>query len=152
MSETMQSECVTIGGTSNKNESSPLDGTIEDWKEVRGYEGLYAVSSLGRVKRISGALWKHRVIRTERILKSHWNGVRYPDVCLYNRNGKKKTFCVHQVVASAFLGENCCCPTCGNSLEINHKNGNKKDNRASNLEYVTRKKNMAHWLQSIRTT
>jgi hypothetical protein len=151
MSETMQNECVTIGDIPNKNESGLLTDTTEDWKEVRGYEGLYAVSSLGRVKRIVGAAWS-RKMKTERLLKNHGNNRNYRTISLYNTEGKKRTWFVHQLVAAAFLGNNIGCPTCGNKFEINHKNGNKTNNQLDNLEYVTHGKNMAHYLNSVKTT
>jgi len=151
MSETMLSECVITGGTPNKSESDLLIDITENWKEVKGYERLYAVSSLGRVKRIVGAAWS-RKMKTERLLKNHANNRDYRTISLYNTEGKKRTWFVHQLVAAAFLGDNISCPTCGNKFEINHKNGDKMNNQIDNLEYVTHGKNMAHYLNSVKTT
>ena len=152
MKETMLNECVTIGGTANKSENGHSNDIIEKWRDVPGYDGFYMVSSIGRVKRIAGAIWEDRKYKRDRILKYAWKTCRYPNVSLYDCDGKKKTFSVHQLVAAAFLGLNCCCPTCGNNLEINHKDGNRMNNQVENLEYVTRKQNMAHYLQSVQTT
>jgi len=52
--------------------------------------------------------------------------------------GRQTTVLVHRLVAEAFLGH---CPT---KLEVNHKNGHKRDNRRENLEYATHQENMAH--------
>jgi hypothetical protein len=128
-----------------------LIGMNEGWKDVNGYEGLYVVSSLGRIKSVGGATWKRYTRKTERLLKSHPNSRKYYTVSLYDTDGKKKTQFLHQVVATAFLGANLCCPTCGSTFEINHKNGDKSDNSVSNLEYVTHRTNMSHYHGSVKS-
>jgi len=105
----------------------------EQWKDIDGYEGLYQVSDRGRAKRVAGGPSTH----AGRILKpiKHPNG--YLTVTLY-RGGKSKQMLVHRLVAIAFLGD----PPPG--CEVNHKNGDKTDNRTENLEWVTASENMKH--------
>lgn len=104
---------------------------IEEWRDIPGYEGLYQVSSFGRVKRLAGSpkCW------TERILKQVPNK-GYPQVAL-SKNGCPLTRQVHQLVCLAFLGE-------ANHLHVNHKDGNPLNNHLSNLEYVTPSENSLH--------
>lgn len=105
----------------------PLD--FEIWKPVPGYEGFYEVSSIGRVKSLRD---NHNKLR-EIIRKPRKTRTGYMDIGL-----KNKHFLVHQLVMLAFVGP----PPQG--LEINHKNGNKTDNRLENLEYVTKSYNKTH--------
>jgi hypothetical protein len=106
--------------------------TEEVWKPIVGYEGSYEVSSTGMVRRLrrsSGA-------RVGRILKSHDNGEGYLFVPLCINNTRRQRT-VHRVVAEAFYG-----PALGR--QVNHKNGNKQDNRVENIEWVTPKENSLH--------
>lgn len=98
---------------------------IEEWRNVPGYEGLYEVSNLGRVKNI----------KTERILKPGKNNLGYLQVALY-KNGLQKTVKVHRLVALAFLSN----PQ--NLHEINHKDEDKTNNTVENLEWCTHEYNM----------
>jgi hypothetical protein len=105
----------------------------EEWRAVVGYEGWYSVSSRGRVRReISATSGK-----AGRCLAPcpQWHG--YLLVDLY-RNGQKRKFTVHSLVAGAFLGPR---PP---GYDINHIDLDKSNNRADNLEYVTRKQNLEH--------
>lgn len=103
----------------------------EIWKPVVGYEGLYEVSNLGRVK---GLFWlqppsKNNVrFHYERILKGHINKKGYKSVNL-TKNGKKKAYKIHRLVAMAFI------PNPQNYPMINHKNEIKSDNRLENIEW-----------------
>jgi hypothetical protein len=98
---------------------------IEKWLPVTGYETLYLVSNAGNVKSLV----------TNKILSAC--GSRYAQVVLSN-NGKKKNFLVHRLVAMAFIDNP------NNYETINHKNGNRKDNRVNNLEWVTVSQNVTH--------
>lgn len=105
--------------------------TKEIWKPIPGYEDLYSVSNLGR-------------FRNERNGKiKEYNSLQYERVSL-TKNGIQKTSSIHQLVALAFIGEN---PT--NSV-VNHKDGNKKNNRLDNLEYVTMGENTRHYHAKIK--
>lgn len=101
----------------------------EVWKDIDGYEGLYQVSDLGRVKSFH--------FNRETILK---NGTsrEYLNVTL-QIGGRKKTFSVHQLVAMAFLGHK---PDGTQNLVIDHVNDNKLDNRLKNLQVVTSRFNV----------
>lgn len=100
----------------------------EIWKDVKGYEGLYQVSNLGRVK----SFWN----KTEKILKSTVNGRGYVKIILY-KSEVKKQITVHQLVAMAFLNHK----TNGNKLVVDHINDDKTDNRLDNLQVVTQRIN-----------
>jgi hypothetical protein len=114
-------------------------GLTEVWKPIKGYEGQYAISSMGRIKSLSRSTPNHTGIwkRPERILAQTMSDRGYYKACLY-RNNKKKHFRVHSLVAEAFL------PNPGNLKEVNHIDGNKLNNSISNLEYVTHSQNMKH--------
>lgn len=110
----------------------------EIWKEIAGYEGLYEVSSLGKVRTVDRYFinkrgYKEHVIPSE--LK-HQNKV-YPFVGLW-KSGKMKTRSVHRLVAIAFI------PNPENKRCVNHKDGNKYNFSLSNLEWATSGENISH--------
>lgn len=108
----------------------------EIWRPVIGYEGYYSVSNLGRVQRIAGG----RGAEVGRILTRYErNGDGYRFVQL-SRDDQKRTFGVHVLVAETFLGPR------PRGKFPNHKNLKKPDNRAANLEWLTRKQNAQHAL------
>lgn len=98
----------------------------ELFKDVKGYEGLYQISNLGRVK----SLPRNGTINAERILKSTINNSGYNTVILAKQN-KCQTHFVHRLVAEAFI------PNPDNLSQVNHKDENKLNNDASNLEWCT---------------
>ncbi len=103
----------------------------EQWKPVKGYEN-YSVSNLGEVKNNS----------TGRILKSS-NG-RYEHLVLPKEGGYKSLY-VHRLVAIAFVNPN-------GKKEVNHIDGNKKNNKADNLEWCTSRENINHaWGEGLMT-
>jgi hypothetical protein len=108
--------------------------SIEVWMPVPGYEGLYCVSSLGRVRTNASS----PRISPDRILRSHPTGTGgYLTVWLQG-NGAPKNRMIHILVAAAFIGPK---PP---EMSVNHIDGVKTNNRASNLEYLTREGQMRH--------
>lgn len=108
-----------------------MDKLKERWADIPGYEGLYQVSDQGRVKHLV-----YGKVKQERILKNNNHPGGYLMVVL-SRNGKEKNCLVHRLVALAFIGDR-------PDLSINHKDGNKRNNRPSNLEYLTLADNNKH--------
>lgn len=111
----------------------------EVWKDIEGYEGLYQVSNLGRVKSLKRFVNCKNGKRTvnEKILIQHDNTHGYCAVIL-SKNCKTKNCTVHRLVAKAFI------PNLENKEDINHINGVKTDNYVDNLEWVTRRENIIH--------
>ena len=102
---------------------------MEIWKDVVGYEGLYQVSNMGRVKSLNYG--------RERILKASDNGSGYLYVALCKK-GKYKNFLVHRLVAMVFISnpENKPC--------IDHIDTNKRNNKVENLRWVTHEENIIY--------
>ncbi|EGT4137988.1 hypothetical protein EQZ09_09310 [Clostridium perfringens] len=104
----------------------------EEWKDIIGYEGLYKVSNLGRVKSLNYCNTKKA-----KILKNIKDKDGYLVICLTNK-GNKKNFKIHRLVALHFLDN------LENKEQVNHKDENKENNHVSNLEWVTSKENINH--------
>lgn len=98
-----------------------IDGIMKD---IEGYEGLYRITSCGRV-------WSYR---SKKFLAPFKNTKGYLQVCLY-KDGKKKMFLVHRLVAEAYI------PNVNNLPQINHKDENKTHNWINNLEWCDSKYN-----------
>lgn len=105
---------------------------VEEWRTIPGWDD-YRVSNLGRVRRVRSQYGNP----ASRILASKFAGNRYPLVVLKS-NGRSRTINVHRLVADAFIG------TCPPGKQVNHKDGDKTNSRATNLEYVTPKENVQH--------
>lgn len=120
---------------------------MEIWKDVVGYETLYQVSNLGRVKSLDMKLpYKRHSKTTFRIRKGKIltpatmkNGYLRVEM---SRNGIHKLNLVHRLVAQAFI------PNINNYREINHINCNKSDNRIENLEWVSSSQNKIHAIEN----
>lgn len=100
----------------------------EVWKDIPNYEGHYQASNLGRIKSLK---------RKGRILKQGISHNGYLSVVL-SKNGKVKTYRVHRLICNTFIDNHF------NKPEINHIDGNKKNNKISNLEWCTCSENMIH--------
>lgn len=98
---------------------------LEDFVDIQGYEGLYKVSNKGEVLSV----------RSGKLLKAGKNSHGYMNVAL-TQNGKSKTHKVHRLVATAFI------PNLNNLPYINHKDEDKTNNNAENLEWCTHKYNL----------
>lgn len=101
------------------------------WKDIPGYEGKYQVSNTGKVRSLNYQGTKGKVVR----LKLYNNNHGYMMIEL-NKNGKKKKYSVHRLVALAFI------PNPNNYPIINHKDENKTNNTVWNLEWCTPKYNI----------
>lgn len=111
--------------------------TIEIWRTVKNYEGIYEVSNQGRVKSLSRYVKQDKHIRlvSERILKASKRNDGYKIVSLC-RDGNKYIGLVHRLVAEAFL------PNPENKIDVDHINTIRDDNRVVNLRWATRKENL----------
>ena len=112
----------------------------EIWKDIKGYEGLYQVSNFGRVKSLDKTI---KTKRYTRLMKGKMFKVRldcrgYPVTELV-KNGFRKTFKIHRLVALNFIPINQ-----PEKLTVNHIDSNKKNNKPENLEWCTLEQNMKH--------
>ena len=121
---------------SKKNDWSE---SMEIWKDVVGYEGLYQVSNLGRVKSVDRYKDNHgtKQLVKEKIKTTRKDKQGYLLLDLY-KNNKKKTVRVHRLVAMAFI------PNPQNKETVNHIDGNKENNTVENLEWATQKEQNEH--------
>ena len=109
---------------------------MEEWRSIPGYEGLYEVSSYGRVKSLEKYRYNNgrKQLLKERILKPH-NTKGYFMICLY-KNKTYKSYQIHRLVAQVFI------PNPDNLPEVNHRDENPGNNNVENLEWCDHKYNM----------
>ena len=117
-----------------------MEADKEIWKDVEGYEGLYKVSSYGNVLSLKycGSNRKH-------LLAQNPDHKGYLMVYLSKR-GKRKTFKVHRLVASAFI------PNPNNLPQVNHKDGVRNNNSVDNLEWCDEFQNAQHAINILGKT
>jgi len=113
----------------------------EIWKDVLGYEGFYKASNLGNIKSLDRKAWNGKVWHNlkGRIIKQTLSTNGY--YCVFaHKNGVKKLYRVHQLVAMAFLNHT---PNRFKGLIVDHINNVKTDNRVENLQLVTARENLS---------
>jgi len=113
---------------------------VVEWRSIPGYEGLYEVSSQGKVRNVRKC--ENRIKGRSRMLKPHIvkapsNSVGYYSVKL-SKTSKGKDFIVSRLVAMVFI------PNPDNKPQVNHKDGNTLNNVVSNLEWATCAENHKH--------
>ena len=106
---------------------------MNEWRAVIGYEGHYEVSGSGAVRRIG----RGHGVRAGKLVSQRLSRAGYWQVRL-TKGSKSRTYFVHRLVAAAFIGP------CPNGMEVNHKDRDRRNAGAENLEYVTRGDNMRH--------
>ena len=109
---------------------------VETWKPVVGYEFDYEVSDKGNVRSVD-RFTSSNACRKGAALRKYVTANGYETVHL-SHGGKRKTLLVHRLVAQAFI------PNPYGKSQVNHKDGNKCNNVAENLEWVTPTENMQH--------
>lgn len=118
----------------------------EVWKDVVGYEGLYEISSFGRLKRLKRTtLGKDGVEYNypELMIKGDYDKDGYIRTTM-SKNKKKKTKKIHRLVAEAFI------PNPNNYPEVNHLDETKDNNHVNNLEWITTKGNANYGTRNKR--
>lgn len=108
---------------------------MEIWKDVNGYEGIYQISTKGRV----------RNIKYDRLLRQAKHRTGYVSVMLY-RNGNPKRINIHRLVAENFIEKPDGCDI------VNHKDENKSNNNIENLEWCSGEYNMKYGTLGKRIT
>lgn len=114
-----------------------MDLDDEIWKDIKGFEGMYQISNLGRVKSLKRKRNNINRIEQEHLIKQFDNSKGYLQFSLF-KDEKKYTFRTHRILAETFI------PNPKKYKVVNHINGHKKDNRLENLEWCTYKYNTQH--------
>lgn len=114
----------------------------EVFKDVEGYEGIYKIGNRGTV--LSVSFRNNKICKPQiKIMHGFDNGKGYLVVSL-SKNGKKKNYYVHRLVAKAFIEKQS-----GKSF-VNHKDFDRKNNAVENLEWCTQKENIRYSSERMR--
>ena len=122
------------GFTLNKNSDKENLKMEEVWKDIKDYEGLYQVSNFGRIR--SYPNFSHK----DFFILKQWITQGYYYVKLF-KDGKRKSYSVHRLVAEAFIPNPYNLPQVGHKDENNFKTGDGCNNCVDNLEWCTAKEN-----------
>lgn len=127
-----------------------MNKSIEEWKDIPGYEGMYQVSSFGRVKSVRKfRKGKHgcNIALEEKIIRPFVKNKKYNYLRVsITKDGKATKYSVHRLVAMAFI------PNPNNLPQVNHKDENKENNRVDNLEWCDGKYNINYGTARERIT
>ena len=118
---------------------------MEIWKDIQGYDGLYQVSNLGKIRSLDRVTRNGKSIKgiDRSIYVNKRNGYSYINL---SKDGKSKNVLLHRIVATAFIENPFGYET------VNHKNENKQDNRVENLEWMTLPDNLRYGTHVERAT
>ena len=124
----------------NDYTAQPTPEQTEEWRDIPGFENRYQASDLGRIRRVK-AMGNNHLYPAFGILKPDEVKGGYLRVPLTfdTRPSTQRKYSVHRLVMLTFVGD-----PVGDRNEVNHKDGNPKNNCLSNLEYVTASENQIH--------
>lgn len=120
------------------------DKNLEIWADVKGYEGFYQVSNCGNVRSLTRTVNRsdgilHTICGRTLVQVHNQDGYSQIHLC---KDGNSKTVRVHQLVADAFV------PNYMDGYEVNHKDNDRSNNRADNLEWVSHLDNVRYAIDS----
>ena len=107
---------------------------MEKWKQIKGYESLYEISNYGNVK----SFHKNKDGKAMKLYTEKLNHTNYKGLTLVNKEGNKKQFRVHRLVAEHFIENK------DNKRFVNHIDNNGETNNVNNLEWCTQAENIQH--------
>lgn len=118
---------------------------METWKPIPDYEGLYEISSHGRVRSLprTVSFGARQRVTPAKVIAPYIRPIGYHTVKL-GKGGRKRSAYIHRLVALVFIGP------CPSRHEVCHRDGDKSNNRADNLYWGTRKQNIADNLRMGR--